>query len=112
MHKLKPSLNRSSNPSNKNLAQPHRGTIPMQLALLKRFHQDPAVQQAVLREAKSAENLVTFLQWYCENAYDDNTFSEGWGETRAYHDGRARQAALFYEVLGRIKNVRSADTAK
>tara|TARA_R110000787_G_scaffold262729_1_gene368375 strand:- start:118 stop:264 length:147 start_codon:yes stop_codon:yes gene_type:complete len=47
---------------------------------------------------------MDFLTWYLEEMFKDNLFTEGYGEKRAFSDGKAKAAEEVYQTLKGLTN--------
>jgi len=58
----------------------------------------------VLAQAKGSPHLLGFLRDYLYDEILDNTFTEGYGEERAFHDGKAYEAKNILNLLKGLSN--------
>lgn len=76
-----------------------------------KFSQDPEQRRRVLQQFKGNEDLREFLLWVLARHYNDNVFTDGYGEERAFHDGVAKEAQAIFELIRSLDNGGSAELA-
>lgn len=53
----------------------------------------------VCDQFRGSPDFEEFLLWYLTICFQENVFSEGYGESRAFADGKAKMAEELYEIL-------------
>ena len=61
-------------------------------------------RQTVLAQAKGSPQLIHFLSEVLLSEYIDNIFTDGYGEERAFADGKAHLARKLLDILKGIEN--------
>ena len=61
-------------------------------------------RQTVLSQARGSPQLIEFLTIVLEAEISDNIFTEGYGEERAYRDGKAHSAIEILKLLKGMTN--------
>jgi hypothetical protein len=61
-------------------------------------------REGVISQAKGSPLLLKFLEDYLLDEILDNTFTEGYHEERAFHDGKAYQSKLILKLLKGLTN--------
>ncbi len=62
------------------------------------------MRKEIQAQAKGSPELLRFLHWYCEQEFRRNIYTEGYGEERAFHDGRAKAVEDLDKLIEEITN--------
>ena len=103
MSDFKQSLKKKLNNSNKS-TKGNQLELEMSPVLVSRLLPKKEDKETVLAQAKGSPPLLTFLRDYLYDEILNNTFTEGYGEERAFHDGKAYEAKNILNLLKGLSN--------